>query len=235
VSRRSGRTKIGGQFSWRLIEMLESPAYRALSLSARRLLDRLEIELAHHGGDDNGRLPATYEQLHEYGIDRDSIPPAIRETVALGFLEVTEQGRAGNREFRTPSRYRLTYRPAGRANATDDWRQIKTDEQAQALAKLARGVDRKARKKNFGRGFSEVSHGETPTENVILLHGETPTTVPDGETPTTSISRGGDEQPPSRQRAASACSPQGKRADERRTSAITATSLYARAIDARAS
>ena len=34
--------------------MMASPAFRVLSLSARRVLDRLEIELAHHGGQDNG-------------------------------------------------------------------------------------------------------------------------------------------------------------------------------------
>jgi hypothetical protein len=40
---------IPGPFSWRLIEMQESPAYRALSLSARKVLDRLEIEFERHG------------------------------------------------------------------------------------------------------------------------------------------------------------------------------------------
>ena len=51
---RQRRTQIGGQFAPRLIEMLESPAYRALSLSGHRILDRIEIEMAHHGGTDNG-------------------------------------------------------------------------------------------------------------------------------------------------------------------------------------
>jgi hypothetical protein len=51
------RHKIPEQFSWRTIRMLRSPAYRILSLSARRCLDRIEIELARHGGQDNGNLP----------------------------------------------------------------------------------------------------------------------------------------------------------------------------------
>jgi hypothetical protein len=46
----------------RPIEMLESPAYRALSLSAHRALSRIEIELAHHGGKDNGKLPVTFDK-----------------------------------------------------------------------------------------------------------------------------------------------------------------------------
>ena len=85
MGRKPGRTTIAGQFAPRLIEMLESPAHRVLSLSARRVLDRLEIELAHHGGADNGKLPVTYDQFHQFGIDRQAIAPAIREAVALGF------------------------------------------------------------------------------------------------------------------------------------------------------
>jgi hypothetical protein len=73
MSRR--RSSIKGQWAWRTIAMLESPAYAVLSLSGRRILDRVEIELAHHGGNDNGRLPVTYEQFTEYGIERHSIAP----------------------------------------------------------------------------------------------------------------------------------------------------------------
>ncbi len=111
-NRAKRRNSISGQFAARLIEMIESPAFRVLSLSARRVLDRVEIELAHHGGNDNGQLPVTYDNFEAYGIHRHAVGPAIRETVALGFLEVTESGRAGNAEFRRPNLFRLTYRPA---------------------------------------------------------------------------------------------------------------------------
>jgi hypothetical protein len=57
--------------------------------------------------------------------------------VALGLIEVTEQGRAGNAEFRTPSKYRITYRHADRANPTDEWNRI-TEEDAAIIAKAAR-------------------------------------------------------------------------------------------------
>src|SRR5215510_266157 len=103
------RNSISGQFSARPIEMLESPAYRELSQSAHRIISRIEIELAHHGGNDNGKLPVTYEDFIEYGVHRHSIAPAIREAVALGFIEVTKRGRGGNAESREPSLYRLTY------------------------------------------------------------------------------------------------------------------------------
>src|SRR5213083_2360647 len=56
--RRGRRTTIGAQFAPRRIDMLRSPAYCALSLSARRVLDRLEIELADHGGTDTASSPS---------------------------------------------------------------------------------------------------------------------------------------------------------------------------------
>jgi len=139
------RNRIGAQFAWRIIEMLESPAYRVLSLAAHRVLARIEIELAQHGGNDNGRLPVTFNQFVEYGINRHAIAPAIRELCALGFLEVTEQGRAGNAEFRQPNKFRLSYRPVGRAKPTDEWRQIKTHEQAVARQAEARRPQRRSR------------------------------------------------------------------------------------------
>lgn len=104
---RQRRNRISGQFAAQLVEMLESPAYRVLSLSAHRVLDRIQIEFAHHGGTENGRLPVTYDQFCEYGLHRHAIGPAIRELVALGFIEMTERGRHGNGEFRTPNRFRL--------------------------------------------------------------------------------------------------------------------------------
>jgi hypothetical protein len=68
MKRRGRRTKIEGQFSALTIDMLRSPARRALSLSARRILDRLEVESADHGGNDNGKLPCTYQHFMEWGI-----------------------------------------------------------------------------------------------------------------------------------------------------------------------
>ena len=135
---RRRRTQIDGQFAPRLIQMLESQPYRQLSLSARRVLDRLEVELAHHGGMDNGRLPVTFDDFQRYGIDRHAIAPAIRELVALGFIEVTEHGRAGNADWRSPNRFRITYRPTKDADPTHEWKRIQTAERARAKAREAR-------------------------------------------------------------------------------------------------
>jgi hypothetical protein len=78
------RNRIGGQFAPRTIEMIRSPAWRVLGLSARRVIDRIEIELADHGGTDNGKLPVTYDDFVRYGIHRHAIAPGIREAEALG-------------------------------------------------------------------------------------------------------------------------------------------------------
>jgi hypothetical protein len=137
MSRRK-RNSISEQFTVRTIRMLESPAYRALSLSAHRILSRIEVELGHHGGNDNGKLPVTYNDFVSYGVHRHAISAAIREAVALGFLEVTEIGHAGNAEFRSPNKFRLTYAHCIGVKPTHDWQRVQTDEQAIALAQAAR-------------------------------------------------------------------------------------------------
>jgi hypothetical protein len=113
---------IDGQFAPRTIEMMMSPAYRSLNLTERRILDRLEIELARHGGKDNGKLVVTYEQFIEYGVRKDSITLGLRKLVTTGFIEVTEKGRAGTGPWRRPNKIRLTYRPAFGNPPTNNWR-----------------------------------------------------------------------------------------------------------------
>ena len=47
-----------------------------------------------------------------------------RRAVALGFLEITERGRAGNAEYRMPNLFRLTYVFTPRCNPTNEWQQV---------------------------------------------------------------------------------------------------------------
>jgi hypothetical protein len=185
VRGRERRTTIGGQFAPRTIIMLESPAYRVLSLSARRILDRLEIEMAHHGGTDNGKLPVTYDQFQEYGIDRQAVRPAIREASALGFLEITREGRAGNAEWRQPNLFRLTYRPSqgDLGFGTNEWQRIKTIEEAAAIAKAARNA--KPEKTQSQCGKTSRFRVENPHRKHPIHSGKTHTTDHGGETHTT--------------------------------------------------
>jgi hypothetical protein len=190
------RNAIRGQFAWRLIQMLESPAYRVLSLSAHRILARVEIEPAHHGGFDNGKLPVTFDDFEQYGIDRHSIAPAIRECCALGFLEVTERGRAGNAEFRQPSKYRLTYRHIDRANSTDEWRRIAAVEQAEQIALAARRSVGASRKRKTSGGKRQISVGK-PTPKTPTAQWGKPHYSHSGKTPTT-FDISGEEATPTR-------------------------------------
>jgi hypothetical protein len=135
------RNRLNGQFRAHLIEMLESPAWRVLLLSERRVIDRIEIELARHGGNDNGKLPVTYEDFVEYGVSRRLVAPAMRVVEALGFIRVTEHGRGGNAEYRQPNKFFLTFARGRDSRAqppTDDWRKIKTIEEAEMIATEAR-------------------------------------------------------------------------------------------------
>jgi hypothetical protein len=137
------RNSINDQWSARRREMLESPAYRVLSQSAHRAISRIELELCYHGGNDNGQLPVTFDDFVEYGIDRASVAPALREGEALGFFQITERGRGGNREYRTPNKFYLTFafgRGSRAKPPTDEWRKIKTIEEAKAIARAARAA-----------------------------------------------------------------------------------------------
>lgn len=133
------RNRISGQFAPRLIEMLVSPAYRALSRAAHQVISRIEIELAAHGGKDNGRLPVTTADFVGYGVHHDAIAAAIREAEALGFIAVTERGRGGNAEYRSPNRFRLTFSYTDKDEPpTHEWRRIATIGEARQIATRAR-------------------------------------------------------------------------------------------------
>jgi hypothetical protein len=214
IGMRKKHNKIGGQFAPRTIEMLRSPAMRVLSLSGRRFLDRLEIELASHGGRDNGRLPVTFANLAEFGIDRHAIGPGQREVCALGLVELTRPGQAGGGEFRTPNLFRLTYLPAYGKGPTHEWRKIETVEEAEQIArKVRRTIKNRVRKKHFPSGGKPTRNGgESPPDT----SGGKPTVAPDspvGENPplsrqglaiSTAGQRGRERQPPHRQAAGAA-------------------------------
>jgi hypothetical protein len=192
MGNRSGRQRlppISGQFAPRLIEMLESPAYRQLSLAGRRVLDRLEIELAHHGGLENGALPVTYDDFEKYGIDRKVVHAAIAETVALGFVRITRPGMAGNADFRRPNLFLLTYRPAKgehRGDGCHDWRMIKTRADAARVAREARGLPEKTRRPTPPHsGKKPDTSREIPHRKPGFHSGNFPTTKHSGESPTT--------------------------------------------------
>jgi hypothetical protein len=159
------RNKIAGQWAWLLREAIESPAYRALSLSGHRVLARIQLEQLYHAGKDNGRLPVTFQDFEDYGIHRHAIAPAIRELESLGFIRITQIGRAGNGEFRIPNKFALTHLPTDdNPSSTNDWRRIKTIEEATAIADAARRAPARLgkRSRRASRHRPMTTHCEYP-------------------------------------------------------------------------
>jgi hypothetical protein len=165
--------RIMGQFVPHRIEMLESPAYRALSLSGHRVLARIEIEHGHHGGVENGKLPVTFDDFEAYGISPKSVAPALREVQALGFVRVTERGRPSKSDFgRHPNHFELTYIHGAAPRydeETDEWKQHQTLEEALRVAKEARAkkdkqavAKAKAKSKNRAPQKSEARGHKIP-------------------------------------------------------------------------
>jgi hypothetical protein len=153
------------QFVMHPIEMLESAAYRALSVSGHRVLARIEIEHGHHGGKENGRLPVTFDNFEEYGISPKSVAPALREVQALGFVKITTRGRPSKSDFgRHPNHFSLTYLrgPAPKyENPTNEWKQHETPEAALEVARDARAAkDERAVARSLARSKKSCARGE---------------------------------------------------------------------------
>jgi hypothetical protein len=147
--------------------MIESPAMRVLSQSAIRVMHRLEVEHMHHGGAENGRLIVTHDQFGEWGIERNSIAPAIRELAALGFVEITGKGCAGNANQHRATRFRLTYvNSKTREQPTNEWRKIKTMDDAERIAAVARAAkDQRAR--DLGRRGARGRENKNPVRKTL--------------------------------------------------------------------
>jgi hypothetical protein len=149
------RNAITGQWAARSIEMLESPAYRTLSLSAHRALARIEIELAHHGGNDNGKLPVTFDDFVQYGVRRHSIGSSLDELETLGFIKITQHGKmAKGAEYRRPNLFLLATRPEleGVGPERCGWRRFQTLEEAERALERVR-----ARRQNLKAASAETA------------------------------------------------------------------------------
>jgi hypothetical protein len=162
------RNRIAGTFTAIPTEVMESPAWWVLSLVARRVLDRLCLELGYNAGRNSAKLCVTYQDFVDYGItNRHCITAAVRELVALGFVRITRVGRAGNAEFRLATCYRLTFvNNTDGEPLTNEWKRIQTLAEAKRIALEARQL-RKARKQNPGVQNDTELRCQNDTENVF--------------------------------------------------------------------
>jgi hypothetical protein len=136
------------------LSLLGGVVLNALSIMARRVLDRLIAEHLKHGGRDNGRLHVSYRQLAQWTRANDgNIPPALAELVDLGLLVITHGERVAGSSKVAPNVYRLTFFPDHEdAASTDEWRRWEPSRGAppaawDAAASRAREAVKAARKR----------------------------------------------------------------------------------------
>ena len=137
-NRNAGPPK-GEPWVWLTQELIQSPAFRALSGNGLRVLFRILAEHMAHAGTQNGKLVVTHNDFHQYGIRRASIAAAIQEVEAMGFIQVNRGTRFnGHRE---PSLYRITWLPdLEGSEPTNRWKGI--DEKNVEDFKKARSEER---------------------------------------------------------------------------------------------
>jgi DNA-binding HxlR family transcriptional regulator len=102
------------------LSVLESGAFRSLSINARRVIDRLIIENCRHNRLENGALRVAARQFHDWGVTKDCLTPAIRELEERGLIEVSLGEATG--ALRSPHVYRLTFYGTLEKPATNEWR-----------------------------------------------------------------------------------------------------------------
>lgn len=116
----------GTLWVWITQEMLESDAWRALSLAEHRVIERVMVEHILHGLKENGNLAVTYADFVKFGSRRDTLPAGIRGAVDKGLLVITEKGKRSSGPDRWPTRYALGWLPFKDAssprNAWKAWR-----------------------------------------------------------------------------------------------------------------
>jgi hypothetical protein len=133
----------GEPWAWISQEMMESGAFRSLSINARRVLDRIMIEHMKHSGQENGRLKVTWNDFEKFGIGRRFIRDALNELIAAGFVAIEQPGRKVYGTHRgDPTRYRLTFLPVAESNdfrpASNEWRKFGDDINAAKSARPAK-------------------------------------------------------------------------------------------------
>ena len=106
-SRKFNRPPSNQAWSWLTSELINSFAWRSMSVNCRKLIDRLLLEHCNHGGLENERLVCTYKDFQEYGLTRNKIRSAIEEADFLGLVK----HQRGERVFakNQPNSYRITF------------------------------------------------------------------------------------------------------------------------------
>jgi hypothetical protein len=117
MSGKAQRPPEGKPWSWTTLELIESDAWRSRGINTIRLVDFLLREHMRHGGAENGKLKAPYDQLEVWGIGARYVAPAIAEADELGLVDCHRNG------MKVASTYGLTWLPDCNGNPPSDrWR-----------------------------------------------------------------------------------------------------------------
>jgi hypothetical protein len=144
MGRKYRRNSIGGQFTSHRVDMVASPAWRALSLSARKCLERIELELAKHGGN-NGDLPVTQRDFIAHGVSGARVKAALAELIAFGFIEMTPGYGCQSPLYGRSARFRALSCASRDGPPPENWKRFKTDAEAKAMSKAVLAEARRAR------------------------------------------------------------------------------------------
>lgn len=157
------------QGGWMAItrELLESAAYRSLSVNGRKALDRLIIEHISHGRTENGKLIVTHDQFYAYGVTFSSIADALDE-LAYKKLVKMRKGRAGNGTAH-PTVFTLTFDGThDGAPATNEWRRF-TMAEARLWSEVVRKQLADARSKPGRKKKSPLRDSVVPPLRVSVV------------------------------------------------------------------
>ena len=165
----------GELWDWLTIEMLESAAFRSLSIHARRALDRVIVEHWHQGGKENGRLKITWSNFQKFGVSRRYVGIALDELIAAGFLQNTIPGRrAHGADKGEPAQYALTWlpiiEPGNLIPAPDNWRkpQPKPKRAIKIFSPSSHSEPVSGSHGGTGENDLSGSHGEPKTGNCLV-------------------------------------------------------------------
>jgi hypothetical protein len=162
----------GSSWAWLTAEMLESPAWRALTGNAMKIILRVVLEHCRHAGVQNGRLPVTYSDFVRCGVRRNAVREAQLVAEHLGFIDRISVGETPwhSGDIRSPSMFALTWLPRSTngASPSNRWAKL-TDAEAKAAVALAKRHCAKLRKlpEFFNRQQSKKSR--VPGPHVRLL------------------------------------------------------------------
>jgi len=160
------------------LELIGSVAMAALSLGARRVLDRLIIEHLGNAGRHNGKLAVSYSQLETHArVHRKEVAAALAELVDVGLIVIVHGRRPKGSAKTRPNFYRLTFLPDHEGIwPSEEWRRFEPSEGAgpeawRAALTRAKDIAHAARKRRLrtGRPFRTEQEADAATKPAEIL------------------------------------------------------------------